>query len=213
MLGIEDKELYNAIEALLFVAGDPVSLDRIAEALELPLEELLEFMPKMLDEYNYERRGIKLIKLENSYQLTTRSEYFDAVVRMVTHKQKQVLSPATLEVLSIISYNQPITKAAIEKVRGVDSSYSIAKLLERELIEQRGRLNAPGRPVLYGTTDEFLRCFGLQSLDEMPNLEEDLSQLGVETDPDKDNVTFEELELRMENGEDYEIDSSEPSFI
>ena len=211
MLGIEDKELYNAIEALLFVAGDPVSLDRMADALCIPVMDLEEFMPKMLDEYNYERRGIKLIKLENSYQLTTRSEYFDAVVRMVTHKQKQVLSPATLEVLSIISYNQPITKAAIEKVRGVDSSHSLTKLLERELIEQRGRLNAPGRPVLYGTTDEFLRCFGLQSLDDMPNLEDDLSQFGMDPDPNKDNVTFDELEKRMEDGE-YE-ETNDPSFI
>ena len=211
MLGIEDKELYNAIEALLFVAGDPVSLDRLAEALSIPMEDLEEFMPKMLDEYNFERRGIKLIKLENSYQLTTRSEYFDAVVRMVTHKQKQVLSPATIEVLSIISYNQPITKAAIEKVRGVDSSHSLTKLLERELIEQRGRLNAPGRPVLYGTTDEFLRCFGLQSLDEMPNLEDDLSQLGMETDPNKDNVSFDELEKRIEGGEF--VEENDPSFI
>ena len=211
MLGIEDKELYNAIEALLFVTGDPVGLDRIAEALCIPIVDLEEFMPKMMDEYNYERRGIKLIKLENSYQLTTRSEYFDAVVRMVTHKQKQVLSPATLEVLSIISYNQPITKAAIEKVRGVDSSHSLTKLLERELIEQRGRLNAPGRPVLYGTTDEFLRCFGLQSLDDMPNLEDDLSQLGMETDPNKDNVTFDELEKRIEDGE-Y-VEENDPSFI
>lgn len=211
MLGIEDKELYNAIEALLFVAGDPVSMDRLSEALNIPISDLEEFMPKMMDEYNYERRGIKLIKLENSYQLTTRSEYFDAVVRMVTHKQKQVLSPATLEVLSIISYNQPITKAAIEKVRGVDSSHSLTKLLERELIEQRGRLNAPGRPVLYGTTDEFLRCFGLQSLEEMPNLEDDLAQVGMETDPNKDNVTFDELEKRMEDGE-Y-VEQTDPSFI
>ena len=211
MLGIEDKELYNAIEALLFVAGDPVSMDRLSEALNIPISDLEEFMPKMMDEYNYERRGIKLIKLENSYQLTTRSEYFDAVVRMVTHKQKQVLSPATLEVLSIISYNQPITKAAIEKVRGVDSSHSLTKLLERELIEQRGRLNAPGRPVLYGTTDEFLRCFGLQSLEEMPNLEDDLSQVGMETDPNTDNVTFDELEKRMEDGE-Y-VEQTDPSFI
>ena len=193
MLGIEDKELYNAIEALLFVSGDPVSIHRLSEALYIPVEELIEFMPKMLDVYNYERRGIKLIKLDDSYQLITRGEYFDAVVRMVTHKQKQALSPATLEVLSIISYNQPITKAAIEKVRGVDSSHSIAKLLERELIEQRGRLNAPGRPVLYGRTEEFLRCFGLQSLEEMPDLSEELDNIGFDDEPKMDNVTFDEL--------------------
>lgn len=200
MLGIEDRELYNAIEALLFVSGDPVSVGRLAEALYIPVEELIEFMPKMMDEYNYERRGIKLIKLEDSYQLTTRSEYFDAVVRMVTHRKKQALSPSTLEVLSIISYNQPITKAAIEKVRGVDSSHSIAKLLERELIEQKGRLAAPGRPVLYGTTEEFLRCFGLESLEEMPELEDELENVGFEDDMNARNVTFDELEDRM-NGQ------------
>jgi segregation and condensation protein B len=197
MVGIEDKELYNAIEALLFVAGDPVSISRLAEALYIPVEDLIDFMPKMMDAYNFERRGIKLIKLEDSYQLTTRGEYFDAVVRMVTHKQKQALSPATLEVLSIISYNQPITKAAIEKVRGVDSSHSIARLLERELIEQKGRLNAPGRPVLYGTTEEFLRCFGLQSLEDMPVLEDDLVNMSFDGDEPMDNVTFDELEERM----------------
>ena len=197
MLGIEDRELYNAIEALLFVSGDPVSISRLAEALYVPVEDLIEFMPKMMNEYNYERRGIKLIKLEDSYQLTTRGEYFDAVVRMVTHKQKQTLSPSTLEVLSIISYNQPITKAAIEKVRGVDSSHSIAKLLERELIEQKGRLNLPGRPVLYGTTEEFLRCFGLQSLEEMPDLEDDLANVAFDEENDMDNVTFDELEERF----------------
>lgn len=197
MVGIEDKELYNAIEALLFVSGDPVSIDKLSEALYIPIDDLIEFMPKMMNEYNFERRGIKLIKLENSYQLTTRAEYFDAVVRMVAHKQKQALSPSTLEVLSIISYNQPITKAAIEKVRGVDSSHSIARLLERELIEQKGRLNAPGRPVLYGTTEEFLRCFGLQSLEEMPNLEEELSNVGFDDDMNVDNVTFDELQERL----------------
>ena len=200
MVGIEDKELYNAIEALLFVSGDPVSINRLAEALYIPVEELIDFMPKMMDAYNFERRGIKLIKLEDSYQLTTRGEYFDAVVRMVAHKQKQALSPATLEVLSIISYNQPITKAAIEKVRGVDSAHSIAKLLERELIEQKGRLNAPGRPVLYGTTEEFLRCFGLQSLEDMPALEDDLVNMSFDGEEPMDNVTFDELEERMSGG-------------
>jgi len=196
MIGVSDKELFNAIEALLFVSGDPVSLDRLSEVLYLPREELRDFMPKMMDQYNFERRGIKLIQLNDSYQLITRSEYFDAVVRLVTHRQKQVLSPSVLEVLSIISYNQPITKAAIEKVRGVDSSYSIARLLERDLIEQRGKLDVPGRPILYGTTEEFLRCFGLQSLEDMPSLEEELENLDFLGPAPLDNVTFEELESR-----------------
>lgn len=201
MVGIDEKELFNAVEALLFVSGDPVSIEKLAETLYIPVEEFEKFMEKMIDEYNYERRGIKLIKLENSYQLTTRAEYFDAVVRLVTHRQKQELSPATLEVLSIVSYNQPITKAAIEKVRGVDSSHSIAKLLERDLIEKKGRLNAPGRPALYGTTEEFLRCFGLESLEDMPDLEDDIKNLTFDDDLNIDNVTFDELEKRMDNEE------------
>ncbi len=191
MLGIDEKELFHTIEALLFVAGEPVGVDKLADVLELPAEQLLEVMPKMMDEYNFDRRGIKMIRLDNSFQLTTRPEYFDQVVKLVTHKHKQSLSASTLEVLSIISYNQPITKAAIEKVRGVDSSYSLTKLLERDLIEQRGRLNAPGKPMLYGTTEEFLRCFGLQSLEDMPDL--DVETIGFDMEPESDNVSFDDL--------------------
>ena len=134
MLGIDEKELFHTIEALLFVAGEPVSINKLADVLEIPEEQLLEVMPKMMDEYNFDRRGIKMIRLDNSFQLTTRPEYFDQVVKLVTHKHKQTLSASTLEVLSIISYNQPITKAAIEKVRGVDSSYSLTKLLDRKSV-------------------------------------------------------------------------------
>lgn len=191
MLGIDEKELFHTIEALLFVAGEPVSINKLADVLEIPEEQLMEVMPKMMDEYNFDRRGIKMIRLDNSFQLTTRPEYFEQVVKLVTHKHKQSLSASTLEVLSIISYNQPITKAAIEKVRGVDSSYSLTKLLERDLIEQKGRLNAPGKPLLYGTTDEFLRCFGLQSLEDMPDL--DVETIGFDMEPESDNVSFDDL--------------------
>ena len=204
MLGIDEKELYHAIEALLFVAGEPVGINKLADVLEIPEEQLLEVMPKMMDEFNFDRRGIRMIRLDNSFQLTTRPEYFDYVVKLVTHKHKQTLSPSTLEVLSIISYNQPITKAAIEKVRGVDSTYSLTKLLERDLIEQRGRLNAPGKPMLYGTTEEFLRCFGLQSLEDMPDL--DVENIGFDMEPESDNVTFDDLTLEqtVESAENLE---------
>ena len=192
----EKREIFNAIEALLFVSGEPVSATMLSSVLETEEDEIRKLMTEMADEYNYTRRGIKLIRLENSYQLVTRSEYFDYVVKMVTSGHKKSLSPSVLEVLSVIAYNQPITKAAIEHVRGVDSSYSISKLLERNLIEQRGRLDMPGRPLLYGTTDEFLRCFGLESLDQLPELGEDeASAISLVSD---DNVTVEELEEQSE---------------
>lgn len=164
----------------------------LSSVLEISEDDIRTLMAEMADEYNFERRGIKLIRLENSYQLVTRSEYFDYVVKMVTSGHKKALSPSVLEVLSVIAYNQPITKAAIEHVRGVDSSYSLSKLLERNLIEQRGRLDMPGRPLLYGTTDEFLRCFGLESLDQLPELGSDeASVISMISD---DNMTIDELE-------------------
>lgn len=195
----EKQEFFNSVEALLFVSGEPVSIPVISEVLEISVKELEKLMKEMMDSYNYSRRGIKLIRLENSYQLVTRSEYFDYVVKMVTSGQRKVLSAAVLEVLSVIAYNQPITKAAIEHVRGVDSSYSISKLLERNLIEQRGRLELPGRPLLYGTTDEFLRCFGLESIEDLPELDAESNSV-VELLSD-DNLTFEELS--EEAGENY----------
>lgn len=187
----EKQEFFNSVEALLFVSGEPVSIPVISEVLSVPEDKLEKLMREMIDTFNFQRRGIKLIRLENSYQLVTRSEYFDYVVKMVTSGQRKVLSPAVLEVLSVVAYNQPITKAAIEHVRGVDSSYSISKLLERNLIEQRGRLDLPGRPLLYGTTDEFLRCFGLESLSDLPELDSESRSI-VEMLSDN-NITFEEL--------------------
>lgn len=188
----QKSEFFNTAEALLFVSGEPVSIPRFSEILEMPEATVEKLMTEMINEYNYQRRGMKLIRLENSYQLVTRSEYFDYVVKMVTSGQRKVLSPSVLEVLSIVAYNQPVTKAAIEHVRGVDSSYSISKLLERNLIEQRGRLELPGRPLLYGTTDEFLRCFGLESLKDLPALDENASS--VINMLEDDNITFEEME-------------------
>ena len=187
----EKNEFFNTAEALMFVSGEPVSIPRFAEVLEMSEKEIEKLMTEMIDEYNYQRRGMKLIRLENSYQLVTRSEYFDYVVKMVTSGQRKVLSPAVLEVLSVIAYNQPVTKAAIEHVRGVDSSYSISKLLERNFIEQRGRLDMPGRPLLYGTTDEFLRCFGLESINDLPKLDE--AGEAVKNILQDDNITFEEI--------------------
>ncbi len=191
MTKAEKTEFFNAAEALLFVSGEPVSIPRFSEIMEISESQIEKLMTEMINEYNYQRRGMKLIRLENAYQLVTRSEYFDYVVKMVTSGQRKVLSPSVLEVLSVVAYNQPVTKAAIEHVRGVDSSYSISKLLERNLIEQRGRLDMPGRPLLYGTTDEFLRCFGLESINDLPKLS-DNGETVINMLKD-DNITFEEI--------------------
>ncbi|MBQ4109713.1 MAG: SMC-Scp complex subunit ScpB [Clostridia bacterium] len=189
---INENELFCTIEALLFVSGDPVHIAKLSEVLEIGIDELGKIMHKMISKYNFQRRGMKLIMLDNSYQLVTRPEYFDYAVKLVTSKHKNALTAANLEVLSVIAYNQPVTKAAIEQVRGVDSSYSISKLLERDLIAQKGRLDAPGKPMLYVTTDEFLRCFGLTSLDDMPELESEFEKLGLGKEK-AENVTFEEI--------------------
>lgn len=191
MTKAEKTEFFNTAEALMFVSGEPVSIPRFAEVMEMPEAQIEKLMTEMINEYNYQRRGMKLVRLENAFQLVTRSEYFDYVVKMVTSGQRKVLSPAVLEVLSVIAYNQPVTKAAIEHVRGVDSSYSISKLLERNLIEQRGRLDLPGRPLLYGTTDEFLRCFGLESIKDLPKLDDDAAS--VVSILQDDNITLEEI--------------------
>ena len=185
------EQSIKALEAVLFASGEPMSIDRLSQIFEIKPEKTEKLLDELALKLDEQKSGLKLVRLENAFQLVTRSEYFDYVVKMVTSGERKVLSPAVLEVLSVVAYNQPVTKAAIEHIRGVDSSYSISKLLERNLIEQRGRLDLPGRPLLYGTTDEFLRCFGLESIKDLPELEENTqSVINMLKD---DNLTFDEI--------------------
>lgn len=166
------KEPIKAIiEALLFVSGEPLSLRDIAVNLEITPKYTEEILGEMMLDYEVSNRGIKLIVLNGAYQLVTKNEYSDYIQKLLKKNRRQSLSQASLESLAIIAYKQPITRVDIDEIRGVKSDSAIQKLIERELIAEVGRLEVPGRPILYGTTDEFLRQFGLAGLDELPSLD------------------------------------------
>lgn len=159
-----------ALEAILFAAGEPVALERICLTLELDKATVEALCQRLSDQYSYERRGLRLLRMDGSYQLCTAAEYAPLIRKAFESRKPAKLSQPALEVLAIIAYYQPVTRAYIDQVRGVDSSYTVGLLLERELIEEAGRLAVPGRPIQYRTTKNFLRSFSLSSLDELPEL-------------------------------------------
>ncbi len=167
---MELKEIEAALEAILFAAGEPVDVDRICLTLEMDNETVAAVCQRLADQYSYERRGLRLIRMDNTYQLCSAPEYADLIRKTFESRKPAKLSQPALEVLSIIAYYQPVTRAYIDQVRGVDSSYTVGLLLERELIEEAGRLAVPGRPIQYRTTKNFLRSFGISNLDELPEL-------------------------------------------
>ena len=169
---MELKELERSLEAVLFAAGEPVAVERLCLGLDSDRPTIDAVAQKLMDQYKYERRGIRLVRLDASYQLCSAPEYADHVRKTLESRRPPKLSPPALEVLAVIAYFQPVTRAYVDQVRGVDSSYTVGLLLERELIEESGRLPVPGRPILYKTTKNFLRCFGLTSLEELPALPE-----------------------------------------
>ena len=166
---MKNEEYVPVIEAALFAAGFPVKFERLEEVLGLSHDDLLEFLRSKA--FEYKGRGIRLVMFSDSCQLCSNEEYEKQVKSILGMRSGGALSNSALEVLAIIAYNQPVTKAFIEQVRGVDSSYAVTTLGEKQLIEVTGRLDVPGKPNLYGTTDTFLRCFGLGSLDELPKSE------------------------------------------
>lgn len=168
---MEQQDLQRAIEAILFAAGERVELARLAMALETDEKEVAQAAEKLMDEFSYNRRGIRIIRLEQGYQMVSSGEMADYITKALETRKPPRLSSSQLEALTIVAYYQPATKAMIEQIRGVDSSYSVAALMNKKLIEECGRLNVPGRPILYRTTPDFLRTFGLSSLDELPPIE------------------------------------------
>ena len=156
----------------MFSAGTPVALSEISASLEVSDKEASDLVHTLMEYYDTGKRGFKIIRLEDSYQMCSREDYHDYIRRIRERAKKQALSNAALETLSIIAYNQPVTRSRIEFIRGVDCSGSVATLSQRGLIEEAGRMDTPGKPILYKTTDEFLRCFGLSSLSELPDVEE-----------------------------------------
>ena len=167
---LEPKDMESALEAILFAAGEPIGADRLCLALELDRNTVDSLCKQLADRYSYDRRGIRLLRLGDNYQLCSAPEYADRIRKAFERRKPPQLSQPALEVLTIIAYFKPTTRAYVEQVRGVASSYTVNLLLERGLIEEAGRLAVPGRPTLFRTTDRFLRCFSLSSLDELPPL-------------------------------------------
>lgn len=168
------KRTEAAIEAILFTMGEAVEAEKIAFAIDHDVDTTVKIIHNMMDNYEAEGRGIKIIELDGSFQLCTKQEFYDNLIKVCSQPRKYTLSDAALETLSIIAYKQPITKIEIEKIRGVNSDRAVNKLVELELVKEVGRLDAPGRPMLFGTTEEFLRSFGVQSIDELPIISEDM---------------------------------------
>ena len=165
---METKRYLPVLEAVLFASGEPVEVSRLAEALELDEKTVRSLAEDLITEYSGRGSGISIVRLDNAYQMCSHRDYADYVRRAIEIRRNTPLSQAAMEVLSIVAYNQPVTRAFIEQVRGVDCSAVMQGLIAKSLVEEKGRLELPGRPLLYGTTADFLRCFGLSSLDDLP---------------------------------------------
>ena len=168
---MEQEQLMRILEAILFAAGERVEVARLAQVLELDPKEIVQAADRLSDELAYERRGIRILRLENGYQMVSSGEMADYITKALETRKPPKLSSSQLETLTVIAYYQPATKAMVEQIRGADSSYSVAALMNKKLIEEAGRLNVPGRPIQYRTTPDFLRTFGLSSLEELPPID------------------------------------------
>ena len=193
-----------AVEAILFAAGGSVETARLASALELDSGEMRDILRRMELRYEEEDRGIRLLELEDAWQLCTKREHYGELIRIVKQPRKYTLTEVLLETLSIVAYKQPVTKLEIEKIRGVKSEHAVNKLVEYGLIEEVGRLDAPGRPILFGTTEEFLRSFGVSSVEELP-------KASPEQMEDFKEEAEEELGLPAESQEELPKASPEPA--
>ena len=167
---MEEARLKSAVEAVIFACGTPVEYERIASALGVDKEQVLKACNDLSEEYKSRRSGIRIVRLNDSFQMCTEEEYAEPIRTVMDLRRNTPLSQAAAEVLAVIAYNQPVTKAFIEQVRGVDCSGVVSSLISRQLIEEKGRLELPGRPLIYGTTEHFLRCCNISSIDELPPL-------------------------------------------
>ncbi len=191
------QQTISAIEAVLFASGDPISIERLSQTFELKPEEIEKYINELEKRYETYGSGFYVVRLENTYQLVTREEYAPYIKTAFDIKRRTPLSPAALEVLAVIAYNQPVTRSFIEQVRGVDCSGVVSTLVEKGLIEERGRLELPGRPLLYGTTKTFLRSFSLSDLGDLPPLPKDnpeVNDIGEQLEISED-ITSEEVSL------------------
>ncbi|TFZ39766.1 SMC-Scp complex subunit ScpB [Soehngenia longivitae] len=169
---MDERNLKSIIEGLLFAFGDPLEDKEISKVVNISVKDVNKYLQEMKVEFEEQNRGIRIIKINNSYQLSTRPEHYDFIKAVVISRNQRNLSNASLETLSIIAYKQPITKMEIDEIRGVKSDKSIETLMQRKLIREIGRLDRPGKPILYGTSDEFLKFFGIECIEDLPNIEE-----------------------------------------
>lgn len=190
------NESMAVVEAIMFAHGDPITPEKLAEASGIDLETTVKLIDQLERRYNVQESGLRIIRLNDGFQISTRPEYSGYIKSALETRRQQPLSQAAMETLSIIAYNQPVTKSFVEQVRGIDSSSVVNTLVERDLLEEAGRLDLPGRPVAYRTTDTFLRCFGISSLQELPPLPNQEGQL------DFDELA--ELELEKKQAEETE---------
>ena len=199
MENLEMREIESAIEAILFASGEPVHIDRICVAMEMDRATVELVLRRLADHYSYDRRVVRLLRMEDSYQMCSSPDYADYVRKAFEIRKPAKLSQPALEVLTIIAYYQPTTRAYVDQIRGVDSSYTVGLLLDRHLIEECGRLQVPGRPRLYRTTKAFLRAFHLNSLDELPEMP------GLEADGQmrlsEDGAVVDDIPLSEKAGE------------
>ncbi|MCI8638039.1 MAG: SMC-Scp complex subunit ScpB [Coprococcus sp.] len=167
----EIKRLESIIEAVLFTMGESVQVEKIAAAIEHDEETTVKIIHNMMDRYQSEDRGVRIIELDHAFQMCTKPEMYEYLIRVAKQPKRYILTDVMLETLSIIAYRQPVTRLEIEKIRGVKSDHAVNKLIEYDLVCEQGRLDAPGRPLLFGTTEEFLRRFGVQSLEDLPGID------------------------------------------
>lgn len=188
---MEQKKLVAVLEAVLFTMGESVEIKKLAEVTEVTKAEVEKALEALAEKYQSEESGISLIRLEDAVQLCTKAEFYEYLIKIAKAPRNYVLSDTVLETLSIIAYKQPVTRLEIEKIRGVSCDHAVNKLVEYNLVKELGRLDAPGRPLLFGTTEEFLRCFGVKSLEELPELNTDkLADFQAEAE--------REVQLKME---------------
>ncbi len=184
---MEERKLKSAVEAVIFACGTPVEVSRIAQALDLRPLQAKNICDELVSEYAKAERGIRIVKLNDSYQMCSVEEFAEPIRTVMDLRRNTPLSQAASEVLAVIAYNQPVTKAFVEQVRGVDCSGVVSSLVARQLIEEKGRLELPGRPLVYGTTEHFLRCFNISSIDELPPLPNDEENSDSENRKNQEN--------------------------
>ena len=206
---MEIKKYMAAIEAVLFASGEPVETSRLAQVLELDEATVCHFADDLMSDYNTRGGGISMVKLDNAYQFCSNRNYADYVRRAMEIRRNTPLSQAAMEVLAIVAYNQPVTRAYVEQVRGVDCSAVMQGLVLKNLIEEKGRLELPGRPLLYGTTKDFLRCFSVSCLEELPPLPQmEVAENGEETPME---TTLEDIVVLAEQAKKLSAAVEEPA--